>query len=153
VKSQKTVELFVGLFLLIAIFSLVFLAFRVSGLTPSFSEAGFKVTASFENIGGLKVRAPVAMAGVKVGEVSSIRLDSSTYQAIVTILLFQHKVPDDSSASILTEGLLGSNYIGLTPGFSTKFLSSGSKIETTHPALILEKLIGQFLFNINKKSS
>ncbi|MFN3235019.1 MAG: outer membrane lipid asymmetry maintenance protein MlaD [Gammaproteobacteria bacterium] len=153
---QRSIEMFVGLFLLLAIVGFVFLAFKVSGLTTAvFHRQGYTVTAAFDNIGGLKVRSPVTMAGVKIGSVEKIDLDPVTFQGIVTLFINDSagKIPDDSTASILTQGLLGSNYIGITPGYSEQFLKLGSVIENTHPALILENIIGQFLFSINKKDA
>jgi len=116
-------------------------------------EKGYSVNARFDNIGDLKVRAPVKFAGVRVGNVSSIYLEPETFKAVVNIRIFSEKthIPKDSIASILTEGLLGSNYISLTPGFSDKYLNNNGSIEETHSALILEDLVGQLLFNINKK--
>ncbi|HSW92826.1 MAG TPA: outer membrane lipid asymmetry maintenance protein MlaD [Gammaproteobacteria bacterium] len=155
--SQRTIETLTGLFLLAAIGALLVLAFKVSGLTSFFKTEGYNVTASFDDIGQLKVRAAIKISGVTVGEVSSIRLDPTTYKAVVTMHIHSsvNDIPDDSAAAILTAGLLGDNYIEISPMYSTTFLKNGSEIQETHAAMILEKLIGQFLFKIgsdNKKS-
>jgi phospholipid/cholesterol/gamma-HCH transport system substrate-binding protein len=148
--SQRTIETFTGLFLLAAIGALLVLAFKVSGLTGFFKSEGYNVTASFDDIGQLKVRAAIKISGVTVGEVSSIRLDPTTYKAVVTMRLNSNvkDIPDDSAAAILTAGLLGDNYVEISPMYSTTFLKNGSEIQETHAAMILEKLIGQFLFKI-----
>lgn len=150
---EKTIELYVGIFMLAGILALLVLALKVSGLSNTIGLNGYEVSASFDNIGSLKVRAPVTIAGVRVGQVTHIGLDTTTFKAVVTMRIDKAKktIPADSSASIFTEGLLGSNYISLTPGFDTAYLKEGDEIESTHPALILENLIGQFLFSINKK--
>ena len=150
-RQRRVVETFVGFFMLLAIAGLVFMAFKVSGLTDSSFSSGYTVTGSFDNIGSLKVRAPVKIGGVAVGKITAIILDPVTYQAEVKLLIFdQYKIPEDTSASIYTEGLLGSNYISLAPGYATVYWKNGSKITQTYSAMILEKLIGQFLFNVNK---
>ena len=149
--QSKTIEIMVGLFILAGIIALVLLAFKVSGVDHLVSKQYYVVTANFDNIGGLKTNAPVSMAGVTIGQVEEINLDSQTLQATVTMVIDQKykDIPADSSAGILTQGLLGSNYIGLTPGFdSDHVLKPGSEIVTTHSAVILETLIGQFLFNM-----
>ncbi|HVC28207.1 MAG TPA: outer membrane lipid asymmetry maintenance protein MlaD, partial [Gammaproteobacteria bacterium] len=129
--------------------SLFFLATQTTNIRAYSDTSGFIVTASFTNVGGLKVRAPVTMAGVNVGRVTEIHLDPVTFNAIVSIQISQqfNQIPDDSSASILTSGLLGEQYIGISPGGSETFLKNSSKIQFTQSAIILENLIGQFLFN------
>jgi phospholipid/cholesterol/gamma-HCH transport system substrate-binding protein len=152
--SQRTLESFVGLFLLASIAALMLLAFKVSGLTSFFKGAGYDVTAQFDDIGGLKVRAPVKIGGVLIGEVSAISLDPSTFRAVVTMHIenrFDH-IPNDSSVGILTAGLLGDNYLAITPMYSTDFLKNGSIIEDTHSAMILEKLIGQLIYKVSNPS-
>lgn len=148
-------ETLVGFFMLAGIIALLILAFKVSGLSTTLnSSSGYFISAGFDNIGSLKVRAPVTIAGVKVGEVTNIRLDDKTFRAIVTMRINanQKMLPDDSSATIYTQGLLGANYISLSPGYEQTYLKNGDKLASTHPALILEDLIGQFLFSINKES-
>lgn len=149
---RRLVELIVGIFVVLVIIAFIFLAFKVSGLTSLSGASGYEVTADFDNIGGLKTRAPVRISGVEVGQVDSITLNPETFQAVVTMTISnkQNTLPVDTSASIYTEGLLGANYISLEPGYQTKYLKEGSVIKSTHSALVLEKLIGQFLFNVKK---
>lgn len=150
--SQRTIETGVGLFLMAALLSLMFLAFKVSGLTGFFKDDGYSITAVFDDIGQLKVRSSVKIGGVTVGEVTGIHLDRQTFRAVVTMNINSkvNDIPTDSSASILTAGLLGDNYIAISPMYSNEFLKQGSEIQETHSAMILEKLIGQFLFSVNK---
>jgi|JI102314A1RNA_FD_contig_121_7176_length_2282_multi_3_in_0_out_0_3 phospholipid/cholesterol/gamma-HCH transport system substrate-binding protein len=153
---KKMTETLVGLFMILGIVALGFMAIQVSGLSWYAHKANYyKVTADFDNIGGLKVRAPVMIAGVSVGEVANIVLNASDYRARVTLLVDQDKakLPTDTSASIYTQGLLGSNYINLSPGYADTFLANGGLIETTNSAVILEKLIGQFLYSFQSKPS
>jgi phospholipid/cholesterol/gamma-HCH transport system substrate-binding protein len=153
--SQRTIESFVGLFLLAAIAALLVLAFKVSGLTSFFKGQSYSVNAAFDDIGQLKVRSPVKMGGVLIGEVYSITLDPSTFKAIVKMHI-QDKysdIPDDSTANILTSGLLGDNYIELTPMYSANFLKNNSEIQETHSAMILEKMIGQLIYKLGNSSS
>lgn len=158
--NRRILELSVGLFMLIGLGGLVVLTFRVSGLTQLSSPVSYSVSADFANIGGLKIRAPVTIAGVKIGEVSDIKLEQGAFNAKVTLKIdkAQNRIPYyDTSARILTEGLLGSNYISLIPGFETnddggqaRYLQEGDSITKTQEAVILENLIGQLLFNMNK---
>lgn len=152
--SQRTIESFVGMFLLAAMLALLVLAFKVSGLTSFFKPASFTVIASFDEIGQLKVRSPVKMGGVLIGEVSGISLDPQTYRAVVKMDIYRkyNDIPDDSTANILTAGLLGDNYIALTPMYSPTFLKNGSVIEDTHSAMILEKMIGQLIYKLSSGS-
>lgn len=146
----KGTDFVVGLFVVAAVIGLVFLALKASGLTLHTSGEYYTVQANFDNVGSLKVRAPVSVAGVSVGRVQSIGLDPETFQAIVTLQIdknYNH-LPLDTSASILTQGILGANYIGLTPGFEEKNLKNDSVIRTTHPALVLENLIGQLIYSM-----
>ncbi|OGT53348.1 MAG: outer membrane lipid asymmetry maintenance protein MlaD [Gammaproteobacteria bacterium RIFCSPHIGHO2_12_FULL_42_13] len=148
--SQKMVEGLVGVFVLAAILALLVLALKVSGLTSFFPGEGFMVTAYFDEAGQLKVRAPVKVAGVQVGEVKSVELDPTTFRALVKMQINKkyNDIPDDSSASIMTAGLLGDNYIAITPMYSKTALANGSQIQYTQPAIILEKLIGQLIYKI-----
>ena len=136
--------------MLVSIITLLILALKVSGLSNTVGNNGYTITAEFDNIGGLKVRSPVTLAGVRVGQVSGIKLDSAQFKAVVTMQIDpnQRQLPADTSASILTQGLLGANYISLRPGFDQTFLKNGSVIQDTHPALILEDLIGQLVFSL-----
>lgn len=147
----KKLETAVGFFLLFSISALLILALKISSLSVYSGTKGYGITAVFGNIGDLKVRAPVTIAGVRVGEVSGVRIDPRTFKAVVALHINENQthLPVDSSASIYTQGLLGSNYISLTPGFDDQhFLSNGSRIINTHSALILEDLIGQLLFSL-----
>ena len=147
---NKTLEFVVGLFILVGIIALVALAFKVSGLTHLGNNGEYALHAEFDNVGDLKVRAPVSVAGVTIGRVARIDVDPKTFRARVLLMIDNdmHDLPDDTSASIFTQGLLGSNYISLTPGFDQNVLKPGDTIETTHSALILENLIGQLLFSL-----
>lgn len=152
---QRTVESFVGLFLLATVLSLLVLAFKVSGLTSFFHSEGYNISAAFDDIGQLKVRSSVKIGGVTVGEVTRIKLDPTTYKAVVTMRINSKvdDIPNDSSAAILTAGLLGDNYIALNPMYSNVFLKNGDEIQETHSAMILEKLIGQFMFKMGNSNS
>jgi phospholipid/cholesterol/gamma-HCH transport system substrate-binding protein len=152
--KTRTVEIFVGLFLLAGILSLVMLAFQVSGLVNIVGRNGYVVTADFDNIGDLRAHAPISIGGVRVGEVVGIQLNPATFKAVVTMHIDpnQNAIPTDSTASIFTEGLLGSNYISISPGFANTNLKNGDKIQLTHSALILENLIGQLMYKMNSST-
>lgn len=154
--QQRFIEILVGFFVLLGFLALLMLALKVSGLSSELAgHGGYVITANFDNIGDLKVRAPVTIAGVRVGQVSSISLDPITFKAKVTMTIDakQDKIPEDSSASIFTAGLLGANYISLTPGFDDTVLHNGSLIGNTHPAIVLENLIGQLMFKLGSSDS
>ncbi|MBL4647967.1 MAG: outer membrane lipid asymmetry maintenance protein MlaD [Gammaproteobacteria bacterium] len=145
---RKTTEVTVGIFMVIAVAALVFLAFSVSGLTSFIGNRGYTISAVFNNVGSLKPRAPVSIAGVNVGEVVAIHLDPKTFYAVVTLHIHSDiALATDTSASILTAGLLGANYINLSPGYNKILLHQDAQIalKDTHSALILEKLISKFL--------
>ena len=150
--QQRGTEIAVGFLMLLGLLAFVMLAFKVSGLTTIFHHQSYAVTADFDNIGGLKVRAPVKMAGVSIGQVTAIDLDRANYRAKVLMQIDDtyNNLPDDSSMSVFTEGLLGANYISVTPGFDSDFLKAGSQVQETHAALVLENLIGQFLFSMKE---
>ena len=139
----------VGMFVAAGLAALFMLAMKVSNLTEFNDDTGYTVTAEFSNVGGLKVRSPVTMAGVRVGRVAGITLDPKTYNAKVSINMYPqfNDIPVDTSASIFTAGLLGEQYIGLEPGAEDEFLKNGSVIHLTQPALVLEQVIGQFLYS------
>lgn len=148
---RRNLELLVGFFMLLGIAALLMLALQVSGLTQNIGHRNsYMLSAQFDNIGGLKVRAPVAIAGVRIGEVTNITLDPVTFRAVVNMNIDKknNDLPIDTSASILTAGLLGANYISLTPGYQDALLKNGEMIQKTSPALILEDLIGQLLFSL-----
>lgn len=146
---RKTLEIWVGLFVAAGIAALAMLAFKVGNLTTVDVANAYRIKASFDNIGGLKVKSPVTMAGVRIGRVSSISFDNDHYRAVVTMDIDGHydKIPTDSSAAILTSGLLGEQYVGLEPGGADDYLKSGDTLRTTQSAVVLEKLISQFLFS------
>ncbi|WED43902.1 outer membrane lipid asymmetry maintenance protein MlaD [Legionella cardiaca] len=158
-NRQRYTDISVGIFMLLGLFALLILVMKVSGVTSLVSNKGYHISAEFTDIGGLKVRAPVTIAGVKIGEVTHIELQPGELNAKVTMLLRNDKpIPyEDTSARILTEGLIGSNYVSIVPGFEDEegqdhpFLREGDVIAKTQEAVILENLIGQLLFNINKK--
>ncbi len=146
----RAIEMTVGAFILAAILSLAMLALKVSGLQTAFQEEkGYRVSVDFANVGGLKIRSKVTMGGVLVGRVSQITLDPMSFNARVDLVIEDTfpNIPEDSRASILTAGLLGDNYISLTPGFSDASLKEGSRIEleNTDSAMILEQLVEKFL--------
>lgn len=147
---RRLLEFVVGLFMLAGIAAVFILAFKVSGFSMYSDSDSFRVMAPFDNIGDLKVRAPVTIAGVRIGEVKKITIDPTTFKAKVTILIDknQKNLPVDSSASILTAGLIGANYIELTPGYAEEALKEGSVITETHPAIILENLISQVVYQL-----
>jgi len=146
--GKKSIETLVGLFVLLGIAGLVFLALKAANLGSFSSGDTYTLLAKFDNIGGLKVRAPVRSAGVKVGRVSSITLDPKTYQGVVRLEVERDvQFPADSSARILTSGLLGDQYIGIEAGGEEKSFGPGDTIKQTQSAVVLESLIGQFLFN------
>jgi phospholipid/cholesterol/gamma-HCH transport system substrate-binding protein len=146
--NRSTIDLWVGIFVAIGIAAIIFLSLRVGNLLTSSNAPGYRIEGAFENIGGLKVRAPVKAAGVVVGRVERIRLDPQTYQAVVTMRIDQgYQFSRDTIASILTSGLLGEVYIGLDSGGDPQMLADGARIAKTQSAVVLEKLIGQFLFD------
>jgi phospholipid/cholesterol/gamma-HCH transport system substrate-binding protein len=146
--SKKGIETLVGVFVLLGIVSLVFLSLKAANLASFGSRDSYTVMARFDNIGGLKVRAPVRSAGVVVGRVTAVGLDNKTFQGIVTMEVDRaYQFPKDSSAKIQTAGLLGDQYIGLEPGGDDKSIAAGDTIKNTQSAVVLENLIGQFLFN------
>jgi phospholipid/cholesterol/gamma-HCH transport system substrate-binding protein len=146
--SRRSIETLVGLFVLLGMGALVFLALKAANLASFGENRGYTVSAKFDNIGGLKPRAPVRSAGVTVGRVRSIWLDAKTFQGVVSIEIDNHiRFPKDTSAKILTAGLLGDQYIGLEPGADDKELGAGDVIRQTQSAVVLENLIGQLIFN------
>jgi phospholipid/cholesterol/gamma-HCH transport system substrate-binding protein len=146
--GKKSIETLVGLFVLLGMVALVFLALKAANLGTFDTGDTYQLVAKFDNIGGLKARAPVRSAGVKVGRVVSITLDPKTYQGVVRLDVERGvEFPNDSSARILTSGLLGDQYIGIEPGGSEKNFAPGDTIKQTQSAVVLESLIGQFLFN------
>jgi len=146
--QKKSLDFWVGLFVLLGAAALLFLALKAGNMSSLSSEKTYDVVTSFDNIGGLKPRAPVKSAGVVVGRVGEIKFDDRKFQALVTLQLQErYKFPKDSSAKILTSGLLGEQYIGLEAGGDINNLKAGDKITMTQSAVVLENLISQFLFS------
>ncbi len=149
--SNRTLEIGTGLFVLLGFAALLFLTTQLpaSGLKFGGAKAGYHVTAAFDNIGDLKVGSPVTMSGVRLGDVSDIRFDPRDYKALVTMRIDPqyNQIPEDSFASIQTQGLLGGKYIGLSPGGLDSYLKNGSRIEQTQSAIVLESLINKLFAN------
>jgi len=146
--NRSTIDLWVGVFVTIGIAAILFLSLKVGNLTSVNTAPGYHLDAAFDNIGGLKLRAPVKAAGVVVGRVESIKLDPKTYEAQVSLNVEkQYQFTKDTIASILTSGLLGEVYIGLDSGGDSQMLADGARIGKTQSAMVLEKLIGQFMFD------
>jgi len=152
--ENRALEFWVGVFVLAGILALIMLAFKVGNLTSSDVSNAYTVEAKFDNIGGLKVKSPVTMAGVRIGRVTGVSFDKKTYQAVVELSIDGRykNIPDDSSASILTSGLLGEQYVGITPGGSEDYLKKGDRIILTQSALVLENLIGQVMVKLTSDS-
>ena len=153
-KSSNQVEIAAGIFLLLGIAALIFLAVEATDTSGLKSGETYQVNASFSNIGGLKSRAPVAMAGVTIGRVDTIELDEETLEARVVMNIDARygDLPSDTSASILTSGILGDQYVGLEPGGAPDSLTDGDRILLTNSAVVLEQLIGRYLFNSDEES-
>lgn len=146
--KRSTIDAWVGAFVALGLAGLLFLALKVGNLASFSTDQTYQVLAKFANIGGLKVRAPVKSAGVVVGRVADIRFDTESYEAIVTVNVgAQYQFPRDTSAKILTSGLLGEQYIGLEAGGDGVMLKNGDRLRLTQSAVVLENLISQFLFN------
>ncbi|MDP2833692.1 MAG: outer membrane lipid asymmetry maintenance protein MlaD [Pseudomonadota bacterium] len=146
--QRATLDLWVGIFVVAGIAAILFLALRVGNMGSFDSTSTYTVKVSFDNIGGLKARAPIKSAGVVVGRVSEIGFDSAIYEATVSLKLdTRYKFPKDSSASIMTAGLLGEQYVALEAGGEEKMLGEGDTLKISQGAVVLENLIGQFLYN------
>jgi phospholipid/cholesterol/gamma-HCH transport system substrate-binding protein len=146
--QRATLDLWVGIFVVAGIAALLFLALKVGNMGTFNGNATYTVKASFDNIGGLKPKAPIKSAGVVVGRVSDIGFDPKTYEATVIMAMdSRYKFPKDTSASIMTSGLLGEQYVALEAGGEEKMLGEGDSLKITQGAVVLENLIGQFLFN------
>jgi phospholipid/cholesterol/gamma-HCH transport system substrate-binding protein len=153
-QQTRAVEVGTGLFVLLGIGALFFLTTQTTGGDNFSAKETFEVQARFENVGSLKSRAPVSMSGVTIGRIKDVHFDAESLEAVVTFVIDSQydKIPDDSDASILTAGLLGSQYISLQAGGSDIYLENGSEIFYTQSAIVLENLIGKYLFS-NKSSS
>lgn len=146
--TRDKTDFWVGLFVLLGAIALIFLALRAGNMSSFSFAPTYQVQAHFDNLGGLKVRAPVKSSGVVVGRVASIGFDNERFQAVVTLdLESRYQFPSDSSVSILTSGLLGEQYIGITPGGEDKMLADGSTVQYTQSAVVLEELISKFLYS------
>lgn len=145
---RKTIDVWVGLFVILGLAALVFLALKAGNMSTISFEKTYAVSAKFDNIGGLKPQAPVKSAGVVVGRVGGIQFDDKTFQALVTLQLEAgYKFPKDSSLKILTAGLLGEQYIGIEPGGDLNNLANGDRISRTQSATVLEDLINRFIYS------
>jgi len=153
-RNTRFIEIAVGLFIAAGMAALFLLAMQVSNLSRAGSGESYTITATFENIGGLKVRSPVTVSGVRVGRVDAIDYDNEAFEAVVTLRIDKaySSFPEDTSASIYTSGLLGEQYIGLEPGGSEANLVEGDRIQMTQSALVMEQVVGQFLYNAAGKS-
>ncbi len=147
--TSRKVEIMVGLFVVAAVAAFVMLAMNVSNMSSYGGGESYVLKARFDNIGGLKVRSPVSAGGVTIGRVIDVQYDNETYEALVSMNIdtAYSKFPVDTAASILTSGLLGEQFIGLEPGAEEDYLMAGDVIDLTQSALVLEQVIGQFLFS------
>jgi phospholipid/cholesterol/gamma-HCH transport system substrate-binding protein len=146
--NRSTIDLWVGIFVAAGLAALLFLALKAGNLATFSTSKSYQVQAKFANIGGLKVRAPVKSAGVVVGRIVDIRFDNESYEAVVSMTIDQHYAfPRDTTAKILTSGILGEQYVGLEAGGDAKMLEAGGTLRLTQSAVVLENLISQFLFN------
>ena len=149
-QQSKVLETWVGLFVVLGLVAMFFLAMKVSNLADlQVKDSSYKLIARFQNVGSLKVRSPVSMAGVRIGRVSSIQFDNKKYEAVVEMRIEPqfNTIPTDTTANILTAGLLGEQYISLSPGGEEAFFKDGDVIELSQSALVLEEVISRFLFN------
>jgi len=146
--KRSTIDVWVGAFVAAGFAGLLFLALKVGNLASFSTAQAYQLQAKFANIGGLKVRAPIKSAGVVVGRVSDIKFDNESYEAVVTFNIdANYQFPRDTSAKILTSGLLGEQYVGLEAGGDSAMLKAGDRLRLTQSAVVLENLIGQFLYN------
>ena len=156
-RSTRNLEVGTGLFVLLGFAALVFLTTQLpaSGIKLGGAKAGYHVLAKFDNIGDLKAGSPVSMSGVRIGEVESIKFDTQDYKAAVTLRIDKgfNQIPDDSDASIQTQGLLGGKYVGIGPGGSETYLQDGSQIPFTQSAIVLESLVNKFFANMASRGS
>ena len=155
-RNSLGIEFMVGVLMLAGAAALFFLAMKASNFaTINDGDDGYTISARFDNIGGLKVRSPVTMAGVRIGQVQAIHVDDETFEAVVRMLIKSQydRIPEDTFAKILTSGLLGEQYVGLDPGGSPDYMIEGSEITVTQSALVLEEVVGQFLFSKAEEAS
>jgi len=151
-RATRTLEIGTGLFVLLGFAALFFLTTQLptSGLRLGGVSAGYRVTAEFDNVGDLRTGSPVTMAGVRIGEVEAISFDSQSYKAVASLRIDPqfNQIPDDSDASVQTQGLLGGKYIGIGPGGSDTYLADGGRIELTQSALVLENLVNRLFASL-----
>ena len=148
--TSRRIEILVGLFVAAAVAAFFMLAMSVSNMSSYGNTDNYQLKARFDNIGGLKVRSPVAAGGVRIGRVTEIQYNSESYEAVVSMSIEKqyNRFPVDTAASILTSGLLGEQFIGFEPGAEEEFLQEGDIIDLTQSALVLEQIIGQFLYGM-----
>jgi phospholipid/cholesterol/gamma-HCH transport system substrate-binding protein len=154
-RPSRTIDISTGLFVLLGFAAILFLVTQITNREFTLKSTSYRLRADFENVGGLKAGAPVSMAGVTVGRVEDIQYDQKLYKAVVTLRLDGHydEIPNDSDASILTSGLLGGQYIGLSPGGAEEYFKDGDKVAFVQDAVVLENLISKYLFNTATKES
>ena len=147
--TNRTMEIGVGVFVALGLAALLMLAMKVSNLASLSGGDGYRITAHFNNVGGLKERSPVTMSGVRIGRVADISYDRERFDAVVTMEIEREfdAIPKDSSAAIFTAGLLGEQYIGIEAGGDESMLEQGDELQLTQSALVLEQVIGQFLYS------
>ena len=152
-RPSRAIDISTGLFVLLGLASIAFLVTQITSKEVSFNSDSYRLKAQFENVGGLKPGAPVTMAGVNIGRVERIKYDMNQFKAVVTLRIDgeYNKIPNDSDASILTSGLLGGQYIGISPGGSDQVYKNGDRIEFVQDAIVLESLISKFLFSQAEK--
>jgi phospholipid/cholesterol/gamma-HCH transport system substrate-binding protein len=150
--NKRWIEVLVGVFVAAGFAALFMLSMKVSNISAFNQEEGYMITARFDNIGGLKAKAPVRIGGVRIGRVLSIDYDNNKLEAVVKMVISgkYNRLPDDSTANIYTAGLLGEQYVGLEPGGSDEFLKDGSMVAETQSAFVLERMIGKFLLQSNE---
>lgn len=154
-RQSRAIDVSTGLFVLLGLVAIVFLVTQISNREFSLTDTSFRLKAEYENIGGLKIGAPVKMAGVTIGRVESIGYDMQLLKAIVTLRIDRKydQIPNDSDASIFTAGLLGGQYIGISPGGSEEYFKDGDKVEFVQDAIVLENLISKYMFSQAAKES
>lgn len=154
-RQSRAIDVSTGLFVLLGLAAIVFLVTQISNQDFSLTDDSYRVRARFENIGGLRVGAPVSMAGVKIGRVEAIGFDMNIFKAVVTLRIDGEydRIPTDSDASIFTAGLLGGQYVGISPGGSEQVLHDGDQVEFVQDAIVLENLISKYLFSQAGKES